>query len=31
VPLDALQLSVENARAAISAEVLGLKDLGGDS
>ena len=31
VPLDALELSVENARAAISAEVLDLKDLGGDS
>jgi len=31
VPLDALELSVENARAAITAEVLGLKELGGDS
>lgn len=29
VPLDALELSVENARAAIAAEVLGLGDLGG--
>jgi acyl-CoA dehydrogenase len=31
VPFDALELSVENARAAIAAEVLGLKDLGGGS
>jgi acyl-CoA dehydrogenase len=30
VPLDALELSVENVRAAIASEVLGLKDLGGD-
>jgi alkylation response protein AidB-like acyl-CoA dehydrogenase len=30
VPLDALELSVENARAAITAEVLSLNDLGGD-
>jgi acyl-CoA dehydrogenase len=29
VPLDTLELSMENARAAISAEVLGLNDLGG--
>ncbi len=30
VPLEAIELSVENARMAITAEVLGLKDLGDD-
>jgi len=30
IPLDALEQSMENARAAITAEVLSLKDLGGD-
>jgi acyl-CoA dehydrogenase len=30
VPLEALELSLESARAAISAEVLGLDHLGGD-
>jgi alkylation response protein AidB-like acyl-CoA dehydrogenase len=29
VPLDTLELSMENARAAIAAEVLGLNDFGG--
>ena len=31
VPMDALELTLENARAAISSQVLGLQDLGGDS
>lgn len=31
VPFDALELSMENARAAITAKVLNLDDLGGDS
>ena len=31
VPLDALELTIENARAAISTQVLGLQNLGGDS
>ena len=31
VPFDALELSVENARAAITVEVLSLNELGGDS
>ncbi|HEY5669850.1 MAG TPA: acyl-CoA dehydrogenase family protein [Anaerolineales bacterium] len=31
VPMDALELTLENARAAISTQVLGLQNLGGDS
>jgi len=31
VPFEALELSLENARAAISAELLGLENLGGDT